>query len=168
MNGSVVLVSVVNWLHLLATVTWIGGMTTNMLVLLPSIGEALEPPAAGKLMGTVMKRFRKVIYASIAVLAITGMIMNNFNKSYLGMMQFGNLWSVIALIKHLITLIMILLVIYAFEGLAPKVAKLAASGPSQELAALQSKQKKMAGIGFMLALIILFLTGMMTAFSATS
>lgn len=46
--GLQIVLSILNFLHLSATVIWIGGMTTNMLVLTPSMKEALEPAIAGR------------------------------------------------------------------------------------------------------------------------
>lgn len=163
-----ILLTVINWLHLFATVAWIGGMTTNLLVLLPSIREALEPAVLGKLMGAVMKRFRILTYISIVVLIVTGAVMTKFNASYMGLALFGNLWSIVALIKHIVIVVMIIIAIYAFEGLARKVSKLAMKGPSPDLARLQKKQIMLASIGFILGVIVLLLTGLMTAISATS
>lgn len=166
--NSLVLLSVVNWFHLFATVAWIGGMTTNLLILLPSIREALEPATVGKLMVAVLKRFRILTYISIVVLAVTGVVMTRFNANYLGSLQFENLWSTISLIKHVITAVLVILAIYAYEGLARKVSKLATKGPSPDLARLQKKQIAFASTGFILGIIILLLTGIMTAISATS
>ena len=112
--------SVMNWLHLITTVVWIGGIGTNLLILMPSMRESLEPPMMGKLMGAVMKRFRSLVYASIVVLGVTGILMNFLNENYLGLLRFGNLWSQIALIKHIFTAALIFLAVYAFEGLGPK------------------------------------------------
>jgi uncharacterized membrane protein len=56
--GNLILISVINFLHLFATVAWLGAMTTNAFILLPSMKNSLEAPVAGKLMGAVMKRFR--------------------------------------------------------------------------------------------------------------
>jgi uncharacterized membrane protein len=91
-----IFLSVVNWIHLFATVVWIGGMTTNLFVVLPSIRETLEPGVMGKLMGAVMKRFRVWIYISIVLLVLTGFGMMRFNMNYLGFAQFGNVWSVVS------------------------------------------------------------------------
>jgi hypothetical protein len=78
-------------------------------------------------------------------------------------MQFKNLWSTISSIKHVLIIIIVVLVIYAFEGLARKVSRLAAKGPSPELARLQKKQIMFSYIGLVLAIIILLLTGILTA-----
>jgi uncharacterized membrane protein len=163
-----ILLSVVNWIHLFAVAVWIGGMATNLMIVLPSMREALEPAAMGKLMGAVMKRFRVWIYISIVLLIITGFGMMRFNTNYMGFAQFGNVWSAVALIKHVVTLIMIIIAVYAFEGLARKVAKVAVKGPSDDLARLQRKQISFAAIGFILGLIVLLLTGILGAISVTS
>ena len=158
-----ILTSLINFLHLFATVAWFGAMTTNAFILLPSAREALEPPIAGKLMGAVMKRFRVLVYTSIGVLIVTGIGMTRINPRGLGFMEFDNLWSTILSIKHILTIIIVVLVIYAFEGLGRKVSRLAAKGPSPELARLQKKQVIFSYIGLVLALIILLLTGILTA-----
>ncbi len=157
--------SVMNWLHLIATVVWIGGIGTNLLVLMPSMRESLEPPMIGKLMGAVMRRFRRLVYASIFVLGVTGVLMNLLDENYLGLMKLGNLWSQITLIKHIFTAALIFLAVYAFEGLGPKVSKLAVKGPSPELARLQKLQIKLATTGLIMGIIILLLTGIATAIS---
>ena len=156
---NLILASVVNFLHLFATVAWLGAMTTNAFILLPSIRDTLEAPVAGKLIGVVMKRFRVLVYTSIGVLIVTGIGMTSSMK----FMQFTNLWSTIYSIKHIIMIIVIILVIYSFEGLSKKVSKLSAKGPSPELANLQKRQIMLSYIGLVLVMIILLLTGILTA-----
>ncbi len=119
----------------------------------------------GELMGAVMKRFRSLVYASIVVLGATGILMNFLNENYLGLLRFGNPWSQISLIKHIFTVALIILAVYAFEGLGPKVSRLATKGPSPELARLQRLQIKLATTGLIMGIIILLLTGIATAIS---
>jgi hypothetical protein len=88
--------------------------------------------------------------------------MTTFNASYMGLALFGNLWSIVALIKHIVIVVMIIMAIYAYEGLARKVSKLAVKGPSPDLAHLQKKQIMLASTGFILGVIVLLLTGVMT------
>ena len=157
------LVSIIKFLHLFATVAWFGATTTNAFILLPSAREALEPPIAGKLMGAVMKRLRVLVYISMGVLIITGIAITRISEDYVGFIQFKDLWSTITSIKHIFIIIIVVLVIYAFEGLGRKVSRLAAKGPSPELVRLQKKQVIFSYIGLVLAIIILLLTGVMTA-----
>lgn len=160
------LLSGVNGLHLIATVFWIGAVSTNILILLPSMKKALEPPVMGRLMGAVMKRFRTLVYISMVTLGVTGIVMNLLNKNYLGFMKLGNTWSIITLIKHVFTAVLVILVLYAFESLAPKVSRLAAKGPSPEFVRLQKLQINLGKTGLVLGIIILLLTGVMTAISS--
>jgi len=144
-------------------VVWFGALTTNAFVLMPSAREALEPPVVGKLMGAVMKRFRVLVYINIVVLIVTGIFMSMRSGYYSGFMKFTNLWSTISSVKHILIIILVVLVIYAFEGLARKVSRLAAKGPSPEFARLQKKQIMFSYIGMVMAIIILILTGILTA-----
>ena len=160
--GQLVL-SILNFLHLFATVIWIGGMTTNMLVLMPSMREALEPAIAGRFLGVVMKRFRRLVYGSILLLILAGVPMTLLNDNYVSASPFGNTWSQVTLVKHVFVIALILLTVYAFEVLAPRVAKLAAKGPSPELARLQRLQLRLAATGLLLGIIILLFAGIVTA-----
>lgn len=165
-----------NWIHLIATVAWIGGLFANLLVFMPSATKALGPgPMLGKLFGTVMGRFRPMVYRSMAALAITGLIMMFMNRHYMGLGIIENPWSIAILAKHIVSIIMLIVVLYGFEVLTPKVGRLAAQvlasgppagGPPPELIRLQKRQVRVALLGFIFALLILLLTGLATAFSA--
>ncbi len=147
-----------NFLHLLATVTWIGGMSTNILVVLPSTREVLEPAVSGRFIGAIMKRFRRIVYGSIITLVLCGVPLTLLNENYVSLGQFDNAWSQVVLVKHLFVTALVLLAVYSFEVLAPKVAKLAAKGPSPELLKAQKLQLRLASTGFVLGLIILLIT----------
>lgn len=158
-----ILLGLLNSCHLMATVAWIGGIVTNALVLMPSAQEALPPPMVGKLMGSVMKRFRFLVYLSIVTFLLSGILMTLLDPNYVGLLDLGSMWAVIILIKHVVVAIFIYFAIYAFEVLAPKVAEAAAKGPSPELARLQKRQMRGAKMGFVLAIVIIILTGFATA-----
>jgi len=60
-----------NWLHLVATILWIGGMGFNILILRPSL-KALDPKGRVLLASGVLKRFVYLAWISIAALTLTG------------------------------------------------------------------------------------------------
>jgi len=64
--------SLLIWLHLLAAVSWIGGMIFLSLVLVPVLKR--EPFASQKalLFRTIGRRFQAVVWGAIAVLLFTG------------------------------------------------------------------------------------------------
>jgi uncharacterized membrane protein len=158
-----VIASIVRFLHLFAAVIWFGASTTNILILLPSVRKVLEPPVASKFAGEVTKRFRVIVYICIALLLSTGEAILRSSEEYMGFTQIVNFWSVITFIKHVFIVILIVLSIYSFEGLGRKVSRLAAKGLSPELTRSQTRQKIFSYIGFVVSIIILILTGILTA-----
>ncbi len=149
--------SILNFLHLFATVIWIGGMANNILTILPSAKEVLEPAVSGRLIGAVMKRFRLIVYVSFLVFIVSGIPLTLLNEDFAGLGQFNDAWSQVILVKHLFVAAVILLGVYSFEVVAPKVAKLTAKGPSPELLKAQKLQLRLASTGFVLSLVILLL-----------
>lgn len=63
------------FLHLAATVFWMGGMAFAVLALRPALHEQLQPPVRLPLMVGVLRRFFVVVIASIGVLLLTGVPM---------------------------------------------------------------------------------------------
>lgn len=153
--------TLIDWLHIMATVVWIGGMFTNFFILRPSLSKALSPADAGKLMGVVMKKTRIVVYVSIVVLGVTGIPLKIINPNYISIINFENSWEIVSFVKHLCYGILVLLAFYSFEILSPKVRKIAAKGPSPALIQLQKKQAALGGLAFLTAIVILVLSSLM-------
>ncbi len=153
--------TLIDWLHIMATITWIGGMFTNFVIVRPAMGKALSPSEAGKLMGALMKRFRIVVYISIVVLGVTGIPLKIINENYISIINFENSWEIISFIKHICYGVMVLLAVYTFEILSPKMMKVAARGPSPQLVQLQKKQAAFGGLAFLTAIVVLVLSSLM-------
>lgn len=69
------ILSLSRFFHLLATVTWIGGIGMILLVILPSAKKALESaPMVKGLMKVIAKRFTPMANISILVLIVTGIV----------------------------------------------------------------------------------------------
>jgi len=151
----------IDFLHILATITWIGGMIINIFILRPSVMKTLSPADAGKLMGTVMKKFRILVYVSIVVLGVTGIPLKIINPNYISIINFENNWEIVSFVKHICYGLLVLLVVYSFEILTPKMIKLSAQGPSAQLKILQKSQLIAGGVAFFIAIIILVLSSVM-------
>lgn len=145
----------------MATVAWIGGMFTNFFIYIPSIARTMEPSAAGKLMGAVMKRFRMMVYISMALFLITGIIMGSQRLDSGSFFPSSNQMVAVLLFKIPLYILMVLFAILAFEFVAPKVARLSADGPSPGLRKAQKTQKSLALAGFLLGIIVIALSAML-------
>ena len=159
------IMGIVNFVHIMATVLWVGGILVNLFVFVPSAKVTLEPPVMGKFMGAVTKRFKPIVYACMVLLGITGYIMLIQNPNNVGTLTFEKNWSILSLIKHIVVVVWIIIGIYMFEGLLPKMGKLAAQGPSPELGKLQALQVKLGIVAVVLAVVVLYLTSVMNSIS---
>jgi uncharacterized membrane protein len=154
------------YVHLIATVAWMGGIFIYLLVLIPSVQQTLEPPAAGKLMGLMSKKGRIIGYTSILLFLASGSIMTVLNKNYEGLLTFGSPWSQIILIKHVLVAALIVLTIYHNQVLIPKQARFPELTPEER--AKIEKSLKLDGLAALFFLFsILLLTAVARSISNT-
>ncbi|MBI4213384.1 MAG: CopD family protein [Chloroflexi bacterium] len=69
MSWSLVIVT----LHILAAITWVGGMIFLAMVTVPAL-RGLEPPLRAAVLRAVGRRFRVVGWGALTVLVITGLL----------------------------------------------------------------------------------------------
>jgi len=149
------LAHVSDFLHLVATVAWIGGMLFMKLVLMPGM-EAIDPPQRGRLMGAVAKRFTIVAWTSTAVLLVTGVLKTP--GEYL--LDTGTAFGTLLLIKHVAIALMIVVGMIITFAVAPRLRALApAPGqpPSAALAAVQGRLDALSAVNTVLGLVVLAL-----------
>jgi len=156
-----VLQTILDFLHLMATIAWIGGMFINMLVVIPTVQKVLDPPIAGKFMSALFKRIRIVVYTSLVVLFVTGIPMKIASEYYVSIINFDNNWEIVGFIKHVFVGLLALMAIYSFEFLSPRIAKLAKDGSSTILEGLKKRQMLLGAIAFLFGIIVIFLSAMM-------
>ncbi len=166
MAGAIATLSVLNWFHLTATVLWIGGVLLNIFVISPAARDSLEPPMVGRFIGSYMKRFRILVYFCVGVLIVTGAIMTVFSPQFTGALNFNTAWTQIVLVKHILTIILIVIGVYMMEVILPKMGRLMAKGPSPEAGQLQKRQIGMAIAASIIAILILIFTSISQAISA--
>jgi len=157
---NLVILTLMNWIHLFATVTWFGAISTMFFILVPSARGALEPPVMGRFMGVVTKRMKVVVYISAALLIVTGIVLLIMNPPEAGY-SLKERWGMVLFVKHILVVVMLCIGLYVTEGINPKIDKLIAAGPSPELGKLQKKQLGLGAFNFILSLIILLLSGYM-------
>src|SRR5690606_31232523 len=94
------------WVHLLATVVWLGGLALMSLVALPALrSKSLERNQWFEL----QKRFTPWVNISLVLLLITGFVQMTNDVNYEGFLTVHTLWSQAILVKHIAVLGMILI-----------------------------------------------------------
>lgn len=147
-----------NFLHLLATVSWIGGMIFVNFVLFPS-QKAIDPAQRGKLFGAVIKRFTIVVWVSIIILLLTGLYKTPSQMLINPQGNFG-LWLTV---KHIVIILMITFGIVVTFFVGPKLGKLApkpGEQPSPEFIYAQRMMRTLALTNMILGIIVLFCVSM--------
>jgi uncharacterized membrane protein len=114
------------WLHMTATIVWVGGLALMALVVWPGARSVLGPgPELAELIRRLQQRFQPLAWASLAVLIVTGLTQMSANTHYAGLLHISNPWTVAILAKHLTVGGMILIGIYMQLVLQPELARLA-------------------------------------------
>ena len=146
------------WIHLIATVVWIGGITFILFIAIPSAKQVMGGEA-GKLMGAISKRFTPIANYSIILMIVTGVVLTAVNKQFLGIGNFGNSWSLGLIVKHVFVLGMVAVHFYRGLVLAPRIAR---TEPASQKASLQKLSLNLVKVNFCLGLIVLLFSGIIS------
>jgi len=106
--ANVIVYGLVKALHDLATVLWIGGLIQLSFVILPTFRSRLkENEDLRPLLMDVQRRISLLVGISIPILVITGILESFHSKEFLGFFSFGNTYSALLSVKHILVIAMI-------------------------------------------------------------
>lgn len=116
---SQLLIALSVWLHALGTVVLIGHYFLLAVIYLPVLEKG-----GGVFLSQISKRSRPWMYASLVIFMVTGIYLMFADPNYVGVGDFGNFWSVMMLVKHLLIVAMIALGFWynAFLRVGPMMA----------------------------------------------
>lgn len=152
---SQLLFSLFTWLHAIATVLFIGHYLLLSLIYLPAFGKQ-KPEVAGPILSEVSKRSRVWMYSSLLIFMVTGIYLMIVDPNYLGVGNFGNLWSIAMLVKHILIVVMIALGFFynAILRVGPMMSS--NTGAEQAIARFGLHSKWMAICGVLVLLLTAF------------
>ena len=151
--------AIVTFLHDLFTATWIGGLITLVLTVLPSARQVLgKGPQMKKLLDGIQKRLSVLVYVSIVGLILTGMLQANRNPAFEGLFHFGNAYSTALSLKHLVVVFMIGIALFRSLVLGRRRE---APAPSHE-----KLNMGLLLLNMVLGIVVLLLTGLSVAYGA--
>ncbi len=137
-------------LHMIATVIWIGGMMINFMVIRPVAAKKLDPSSYASFNIAMTKRFRILVYISIVILGVTGIPMKIVSEHYAGIISFEHAWGIVSFIKHLLYGLLVFLAVFNFEFASPALSKAAIMGDQIRI----SRWKKRMAISGALAMLV--------------
>jgi uncharacterized membrane protein len=146
------------WLHLIATVVWLGGIAFVLFVAIPSAKQVLGVEAS-KVIGEISKRFTPLANYSILLLIVTGIVLAAVNKQFSGIGNFDNSWSLALIVKHVFVFGMVAVHFYRGFALAPRIARTELASAK---ASLQKLSLNLVKVNFCLGLMVLLLSGIIS------
>lgn len=152
------------FLHMVATVVWIGGLFTMSLVVWPGLRRAInDDEAFGRVVEALHQRFRPLANISLAVLVLTGFVQMNANENYKGLLNFDNPWAQAIALKHVSIIGMIVvgvIMTFAVQPALRRNALLVAGGVGDEHEAqrLRKRMNRLSRIDLILGVLVLGLT----------
>ena len=159
------------FLHIGATVVWIGGILLLTFLVVPELNRALaEQPALHQLLRRLRKRFTPLGNLALAVLVVTGVLQMSTDPNYEGLMSFNNRWSQVLLIKHLLLIVMAAAGLILQLAVAPALERtslLRERGRGQsdvdEWRRLRGRERRLTWLITALAVLILAASAWLTA-----
>jgi uncharacterized membrane protein len=100
-------VAFVFWLHMLATVAWLGGLAAIAILVLPAAKRVLKPADQLAFIEGVQKRLEPLAWFSLAILIVTGLFQLSVNPHYDGFLSTSGQWSLAILTKHILVVLMV-------------------------------------------------------------
>lgn len=146
------------WLHMAATVVWIGGLFYQAVILEPSISHLLAPEQLAAVLRSLRRRFQPLAWLSLAVLFATGLAQMAGNANYEGLLVIENRWAAAMLAKHITIFLMMGVAGYQTWFLHPELERAALRKAAGEIGSLTGRQVRSQRVNIALSLIVLALT----------
>ena len=146
------------WLHMAATIVWIGGLFYQAVVVNPALERF--PDQRGRLATDLRRRFQPLAWLSLFVLIGTGLLQMSGNPNYEGLFAISNPWSRSILAKHVAIGLMVLVAAYQTWVLNPRLSLLALKQEAAASNTVAGEISRLNRVSLALGLLVLGLTAL--------
>jgi len=150
------------WLHLLATVSWVGSLAGVSFLVLPAMQRALDSETQLVFLEAMQKRLEPIAWFSMSLLVLTGLFQMSVNEHYDGFLSLSTQWSLAILIKHLLGIVLVVFsAIQTWEvipAIRRAILRSRKSENTEELDALRRREILLLRTNFGLSILILLAT----------
>src|SRR5512142_70076 len=150
------------WLHLLATVTWVGSLAGVSLLVLPAMQRSLDTATQLIFIEALQKRLEPIAWFSMSLLLVTGLFQMSVNPHYDGFLSTSTEWSLAILIKHILGIIMVVVSAVQTWEVIPAIRRAIVRSKKNpnpaEIDSLRRKEVLLLRMNFGLSLLILLAT----------
>jgi len=165
------LLSLSYFLHLLATVVWLGGLVLLTLIVWPEARALIARQGQGGALLDLLDRLRKRFYPlanlSLILLIVTGLYQMETNRHYDGLLQLTNDWTRAILLKHVAVIGMLVVGAIMQWSVLPALERaslLARRGKdSPDLERLRRRERQLSVLNLILGIVVLLFTAIATS-----
>lgn len=154
------------WLHMLATVAWIGSLIAISILFLPAMRQTLKPFDQLAVLAAMQKRLEPIAWFSMGLLAATGLFQLSANPHYDGFLSTSGQWSIAILVKHSLSVVMVVVSAIQTWEVLPAIRRgllRAEKADPEDLARLQRRENLLLRINLLLSALILAATALARA-----
>ena len=146
------------WLHMLATVTWIGSLAAINLLVLPASTRTLKLADQLSFIAALQKRLEPLAWFSMGLLVVPGLFQMSANPHYDGFLSTSTQWSLAILIKHGLAAVMAVVSAIQTWEVLPAIHRTLLkkeNAKPDELAKLQRRETILLRVNLLLSALIL-------------
>jgi uncharacterized membrane protein len=155
--------AVVYWIHMLATVVWIGSLAAINILVLPASQRTLKLVDQLGLISALQKRLEPLAWFCMGLLLVTGLIQLSTSPKYDGFLSLSTQWSFAILTKHGLAVFMVVVSAIQTWEVLPAIQRTLMkkeTADESELAALQRRELLLLRLNLALSVLILGATAL--------
>jgi len=155
------ILAILYWLHMLATVTWIGSLAAINLLVLPASTRTLKLVDQLSFIAALQKRLEPLAWFCMGLLLVTGLFQLSTSPHYDGFLNTSTQWSLAILIKHGLAVVMVVVSAIQTWEVMPAIHRTLMKkekAGEDELAKLQKKELFILRLNLLLSALILAAT----------
>jgi uncharacterized membrane protein len=152
------------WIHMIATVIWLGGLISITFVVLPFIQKKITGDEKEKLLSSLQNYLNPLGWFCLFILVGTGMFQMSAHPSYQGFLSIENDWAVALFIKHIFIIFMVIAMGYLTWFVLPGLKRIALKQKlgkdidSLELLRYRNQERLILWTNSILAIFVLIFT----------
>ncbi len=113
------------WIHMFATVIWLGGLISTTFVILPILHQKMNGTDKEKILDDLQQYLNPVGWFCLIILTATGMFQMSAHPSYQGFLAIDNDWAVALFVKHIVIVFMVIAMGYLTWFVIPGLKRIA-------------------------------------------
>ncbi len=160
------LLAISYWIHLLATIVWLGGIAAITLLAWPALQRGT---LAANQWWMIQRKFVPWANISMVVLLVTGFYQMTVDANYAGFLTVDSQWAVAILLKHIAFVAMVVITVYIQTILYPAMSRLSLLAKTKpeiadvESGSIQNREIRLLRLNLVCAALVLLFTALATA-----